>query len=547
VPSTAKAVSSVPEPVEALAWGSVPSSSADFYPIADGMCIHGEVFPVENGAVFTYGQSTGGYSRGHDVTAVVIEPDGLHRTEGQGFGAALSGDLAGLGGRLPDALWAVRMTGGRMQDSSELLAGKTSETKWNTSVAGYESGKSALVRPMYKDHDGTTVFGLETTTNDSGKKSLSVFRLDENGKILRGAKVPGVDVSTVAFQSEHAVAVREDGEVFAYDEARKTLVRWSPKTPVKDIQIPGAPKSSIVSHVKSGIARTVVNASGSFWNSDGMIVTLSKLKLPANAGHTWTLGPDDSLLVPGIDGKLYIETAAGETREEAIPPGAKNIGYDHGVLWMVARATGEKESDEAFFVKSADRWVQRTLAALPFSRDSRGALAIEKVHVTSADDIFLNTRRIEKGIGWQVSEPYRAIYRSRKPMETLRCQDTPTAESGIGLWSWPPTASTACKTPFLVIAREPDKKKGRTSYPGIAQELKGLGALGERSTFMHFKGQGGLYLGMKPSSVQAGESIAGHLAKRLALRPELVCGEPTPERVFTYDGANGSFEFSKVP
>ena len=51
-----------PEPP--LAWGTRAPRDGVLFPIVDGMCIHGEVFPLENGALFAYGSSHGALSRG---------------------------------------------------------------------------------------------------------------------------------------------------------------------------------------------------------------------------------------------------------------------------------------------------------------------------------------------------------------------------------------------------------------------------------------------------------------------------------------------------
>ena len=38
-----------------MEWGARPNESGPLYAIADGMCVHAQVFPVVGGAIFAYG------------------------------------------------------------------------------------------------------------------------------------------------------------------------------------------------------------------------------------------------------------------------------------------------------------------------------------------------------------------------------------------------------------------------------------------------------------------------------------------------------------
>lgn len=518
-----------------LVWGTRPVEGTDFYPLVDGMCIHGRVFRLENAVVFAYGQSHGAFSRGGSVTAVRVEDAGLAPRSNQGFGGAFD-TLLRLGGRYPDAMWALQGTGGRMDTSYELSFGNDVAGRWRR-----PSANSDVVHNLaFVDIDGTFVVSQETLGTN---QAPVLMRLSAEGKVISGAKVPGADIARIVSNNENpAVVVRSDGEVFGYD-GEKTVVRWSPKAPVKDLNLPGDHAAWPATFI-AGKERVWLQIAGKFWGMTGDTIAVSKLQLPTFAGslRPWAVDAEDSLLVATKQGKLFIETVKGETRAVEMPTKAKLIGFDKGVLWATTEGEGERKSDR-FFVKRSGVWKELTIPEAPYARDTRSAPQIEDVTVISEDDIFLNVRRVEKGLGWKDSEPYRVIYRTKKPNETLRCRDVRGSNSGIGLWSWPPRADASCKTPFLVITEEPTKK-GRTSYPGIAAQLKGETALGAQASFMHFEAQGALFVGMKVPSVSEGERIGAKLSSKLDLRTELVCGDPSPVQAFTFDVAKGAFSFA---
>ena len=93
-------------------------------------------------------------------------------------------------------------------------------------------------------------------------------------------------------------------------------------------------------------------------------------------------------------------------------------------LWLVS------DKDRRFIAAPSKAWEPVPLPPPPFGNTLRGRSTIESVKVLAGDDAFVNTRRFEKGWGWKDPEPYRAIYRTKRPKQVLRCQDVRNAETG---------------------------------------------------------------------------------------------------------------------
>src|SRR5689334_12329813 len=62
---------------EPLAWGTRPPSKGPLYPIVDGMCIHGEIWPTKGSALYSYGNGTGAWTRGDVATVARLVDDGI--------------------------------------------------------------------------------------------------------------------------------------------------------------------------------------------------------------------------------------------------------------------------------------------------------------------------------------------------------------------------------------------------------------------------------------------------------------------------------------
>jgi hypothetical protein len=179
----------------------------------------------------------------------------------------------------------------------------------------------------------------------------------------------------------------------------------------------------------------------------------------------------------------------------------------------------------------------------PFGNDLRGPLHVEGVVAVAPDDVYVNVRRVEKGFGWRAPEPFRVIYRTKRPREVMRCRDTrDNGSTGRGLHPWPPAADATCKAPVVVLLADTTPSPPK-DYPSLRAKLRGKTELGDTITFVSFEARGSSNLAALATSVEKARALATSVSKALDLRAEVVCGVPTPTRTFTYDVAKGTFTF----
>jgi hypothetical protein len=254
------------------------------------------------------------------------------------------------------------------------------------------------------------------------------------------------------------------------------------------------------------------------------------------------VGDNDTLYVALPSKTLLVETAQGVVTDEPMPATGKlTASPTSATLWLVS------EKDRALHRRTAKGWEPVPLPPPPFGNALRGPLTIESVKVLARDDVFVNTRRVEKGWGWKDPEPYRAIYRTKRPKQVVRCQDVRNDGVGRGVHAWPPAADDACTTPFVVVMREETKEPAKT-YPGLTSRLRGKTEYGQRLSFVSFEGRGSLNLGIPMSDTARARALATHLSRSLDLRADVVCGRPDAAvRTLDYDVAKGTLTASPAP
>lgn len=536
-----------------LDWGTRPSGSGPLYAIADGMCIHGKVFPLENGAVFAYGMNQGPWSRGGATTAELVGDEGLLPLADEGFGKAFGfWAPASIGGRAPDKLWAVVDVSSRMVGASDFYTGGLKATDWKILMpsgaqfgdAGNQRSGNTPVLQLFAAGgygSGRSLFAVraEVVTPGGGDEKWSFRVLGEDGAWVASAKVPGADLAQVAARGTFVRLA--SGEVVGIGGASSNkLVRWSPAKAVDDLAFPRPVKSS--AKLAGGSTRAILEIDGSLYVYDGEKLAPSKVTPKLAPGFTYSVAPDDTLYVVLPSRTLLKEAVDGTVTEETLPEAGSLAGLERGAFWLVAPGKGERGSD-ALFRRVSGKWEAVSLPPPPFGNELRGPMKIEGVVAVSADDVYVNVRRVEKGDGWKTPEPFRVIYRTKKPREIMRCRDTrDNGSTGVGLHSWPPAADATCRSPVVVVLADGAAKPPK-DYPNLRAKLKGKSDLGESLTFVNFDARGTSNLAVLASDFGKAKSLAALVSKSLDLRAEVVCGKPTATRTFTFDVARGTFAF----
>lgn len=183
------------------------------------------------------------------------------------------------------------------------------------------------------------------------------------------------------------------------------------------------------------------------------------------------------------------------------------------------------------------------LPAPPFGNELRGPLKIEAVVAVAPDDVYVNARRVEKGYGWNSPEPFRVVFRTKRPGQVMRCRDTrDNGSTGVGLHAWPPAADDTCKAPVVVLFADSTPKPPK-DYPLLRARLRGFTELGETLTFVNFDARGTSNLAALAPDFAKAKALAARASRSLDVRAEVVCGKPLATRTFTYDVAKGTFAF----
>lgn len=535
-----------------LDWGT-RAGLGPLYPIVDGMCIHGTVYALENGAIFAYGMATGPWSRGGNTTAQVIGDTGLVPQADEGLGKAFGFSSPNLiAGRLPDRLFATVDVSSRMVSATDVWIGGARPSDWKLLLASGarfgDAGNAAVQNVPYRElgrvvplGDGSyAIAELSRLRSGAGEEKESrAFRvIGADGKWVSSPKVPGSDLAALAFGN--VFARLGNGEVVGSQEGEsKKLVRWSPSRAVSDLPLPVPSKRTM--RLVAGKNRAFLDVDGSLYAYEGDAIVPAKVNPRLVPGFSFAVTEDDTLVVGLPSNVLLRETKEGIVTEEPVPQSGTLVGFEKGAPWILAIGKGANGND-ALYRKMGKTWEDVPLPAPPFGNELRGPLRVEQLLVQSADDVTVNVRRVEKGYGWKDPEPFRAIYRTKKPNEVLRCQDTRGAGTGIGLHSWAPAADDTCKTAVVVVLPESGKKPSK-DYPLLRQRLRGKTELGETLTFVNFEGRGTSNLAVTGLDVAKAKALATLVSTALDLRAEVVCGKPTPTRTFTYDVAKGTFAF----
>jgi hypothetical protein len=487
-------------------------------------------------------------SRGGETTAVAFRDEGLPVETGFGFGQPFGQvTVKAIGGRYPDRMWAVRDASTRMNTSSELAAGSAKDAQWTVLVASGNTDNGPNAPPL---HDFLEPIALPDgshlvpeSVDDRNNHVRYGFRLlDAKGALVSSAKVPGPDLARLAFDQRFAgggaLVVLDSGEVLGIrTTAPPKLVRWSPVKAVDDLPLP--PHQRLLA-MRATKKRAFVRVDDDLWEygGEGGTGALRRARIAPKllAGFELTTGEEDTLWVTTTT--TLITDRGGVISEEPLPTGGRapkgRVGTKE--LWL----SGNANAEPALYRHTATGWQPVTLPTPPFGNASRGPLGIEGFTIAGDGDVLVNARRIEKGWGWKTTEPYRIIYRTKRPTEVLRCQDVRLEATGRGLWSWPPSADDGCTTPFVTVLRE-ELKVPPKSYPEIAAKLRGKTEFGATLTFVDFEGKGSLNVGIPMTDVALARKLATFISQSLDYRADVVCGRPTAVRELGFDVAKGTF------
>jgi len=488
-PVATVSVEAPPAPADTNTWITRPPKDGTLFVAVDGLCRYLSIFPADGAVLFGYGDP-GHIGPEHMRTIARLTSDGVADMS-KGLVSPYWGAVESAAGRYPDALMLVEWGGGRTTPSDRVWLWNDSTSAWSVlfandgqAVVGYESPAPwrdgsivALARHQRRDDQPD---GTYTTTEWS---TLASARLPPNDRLPNLLPKDFSASSLLAFPT---------GELYVVGSAppmKDCVVRWSDGGTVRE-QVLGpltgmggaSVSGSSPADVRVRYADTVLAFAGGRW-------------VPAH----------DAPPATGLPANATIRTRAGDA-------------------WAIG-------AGEVFHWKSG-AWAPVALPAPVYSIGAK--LRADDLEIADDGEVVIGASYLEKGVDWKEPIKYRALLRSHRPNETMRCNEPNpedfTVISGNGFQSWPPMADASCKTPFAVLLRESKRATSPTTYPRLRETLRARPAL-RGVSLVEFVSGDRVFVGAKATDYAQARSIVDAAAARLDLRPEIVCGEPTPRRI----------------
>lgn len=554
---------------EPLAWGTRPATQGPLWPVVDGMCVHGEIWPTTGSALYTYGNGTGAWTRGGAVTVARITDDGLVSAEvsrlrsetkelREAFDWMGPVDVAGNWPG-PLVLFSTDQGMGRMRDYQSIW--RHDADGWSRLASHDERTQPDWLRPvLFRDHVVTV---RRESDNDGAKPGGTIKAFPSTAGAtpianLAALSRSGFNPETLAANDDTIFVLGDDGGSW---EARKGILRvLGPEGQPREIALPSAGLKVV------GTRPALVLRDGNkVYRLDGSSFTpiAIKTKNPKTTFRSAALAPNGDVWLAPEDARSVV-VVRGDTTEETPLPAPKDPRPKENVQhWPISGAAlaGVEFGDPyvigvggSVFHRVGASWEEVLLPAPPFA--ATGRYQAQALVMPEKGDLFVNAGYGEKGIGWKTVERYRAILRNRRPKEILRCNEPWAAASGAagaGFMSFPPIATETCTTPVAVLVRLAyglshketaahlyDKN---TDYPAVREAIRATPGLGASVELVEITSGDQRYLAAKVPTVAAGRDLALAVVKKVRapseVRPEIVCGTPTSERTLTVDVATG--------
>lgn len=569
-------------PEAPLAWGTRPAKDGVLHPVVDGMCIHGEIWGLaDGGALYSYGNGTGPWTRGYSATFARFVDAGLDTTEAgkfvtkpkKGVDYLRELDVAptAIVGRWPEplVLFSSDQGGSRMRDWTSVW--KRTAAGWSVVADANEPGTPLYGSPtVFRGHAvfSRRAYG-DSMDGPSGDLEIRSEKLTAEAPALPNLGALGggdawaaaieatedalhvlalVTVKDKAGESQSRPFLRtwQDGKVRQRPAPSGRLVTVRP-VPVfldegKLVRLEGD-KAVPVDVAKKGAKITATSAAP---NGDVWALVIDEAAKSAEVVRARAGGGVDRFALPEPKVPLPKESV-----QHWPTSGSALAGAEVDDVWATARGG-------ALYHFEGGEMREVTMPRPPFA--TSGSYRAQALVVPAKGDVYVNAGYAEKGVGWKTAERYRAVLRTKRPTEVLRCNEPPggsTSASGGGFTSFPPIADEACTTPFVVLLRVaygPATAKDRTwvydrkaDYPSVRDAIKATPSLAatEGATVDLVEVESGWqrYLGARVPSVAAGRELATAVAKRVQsvaeVRPEVVCATPKPERALRVEAKTG--------
>jgi hypothetical protein len=510
VPRTAKG------PPPRFHWGTRPPEKAELYVALEGSCPNLVVGPARHAMLLTYGldakgPGAGAGAAGGGASAPAVRATTIARFTDDGVedmtgGLAAVTPIARIAGTYPTGLWLEEWGGGggRARPSDRIW-------RWRTGADGRPGWEVALTpEPDHGFRIPVRWAGGFVAVEELSDPSSGVVNLT-----LRGIDLPaGVAVPDL-LPPDYALADLvgfDTGELFAFGSRPsdgETI--WS--------------------------ARWVTP-------SDHTVTVHSFGTAGAGAGHGELDAPSADDVRVKVGGQYYQFDAGtwapvppvGAPWAPPLPDPSARVAVGGGHAWAISKGELVRWVGGA----GAGVWVKVDLPAPAFS--STAKFKVEDVAVSADGEAFVTASYTEKGPSWGDSLERRAVLRSRRPYQTVRCNDVDPESvgttAGRGVQSWPPVADEACPTPFVVLARRSNAHPQAPDYAPLRLPLRGHPEL-EPLLVMDVPSGDHTYIGVPTKDLATAKKLLQAEARALSLHGEIVCADPLPARAMQIDTRTG--------
>jgi hypothetical protein len=546
-----------PTPEKPLSWGTRPSERGPLFPVVDGLCGSATVRALEGKTIY-YGET---FARFEDDGLVLDEAfeKPAEKSKAEAWKQTTYVDVSGTWPRL--VLFSGDRGGGRMRSFESIWVHE--ENGWSYFGSSEEKDEPSYKVPIqYRDWLITSRRGMQPGANTDGPTGSALIHAWPMKK--DAPPIPGLaSLGRKGFSTAWLAAAGDSLYAFGWNEGEAgfaNIVRVLKDGKVSE----GAnPQSGSIVIGKKDDSLFVLGDDNVLRRFDGTKATALPFK-PKNGafitgaavapnGDIWAVTSKSEVMILH-DGSVTASalpapaSKPSSTNAPTYPVNQRLAGVELGEPWAIGE-TG------ALYRFENEEWHEVAMPAPPFS--TNGKYRAQSVTLAAKGDVYVSASYYEKGIGWKNSKTYNAVLRTRRPKETLRCNEAPKQlridrlEVGHGFFSAPPIADDTCTTPFVLIVRLGSKKEPNflydRGYPTLRTAIKETPGLGVTTEILEVPWGTVQAIGLKAPDLATAKALALNAAKRVKseyqdTEPEIVCGiPPTIDKTMLVDVATGKF------
>ncbi len=519
-------------------WVAAGTEPPALFPLADGDCGNLEVWSLADGPLVTYGDRYDALGDGH-VHLARMQDAGIDASGAFDLGfqpsarngdISFSGSILAVGGHGVAGTWVLAEHAGRTVSNVSLRVRRNDA--WET-----------LLAPDMSRHEASAYGsdGVAFIEGSSGGGSSKVRAVRVDGTEPRLSDLVLADADLVRMRT------MPGGVVALSRSAVGTALRISDAAGVRTIKVPAG--ESLFGLFALAPDAVFASSRSGLWRVVGDALALTKLAAdPPSLVVDLVRSPGGDLWAVRADGiRILRRDGTMEQRPLPEPPPETSsllalLGGKAETREDPSHVVAGVESDDPWTVGASGKvyhlvdgaWRPVALPRPPFLGEA--TYRASGVVVVGKGDALVTATSSAVLPGGKAPVTFRAVLRTRRPAQTFRCdersklaarRDAYRPTSAHGFRPWPPAATEACITPF-VVAFGPHEGDAGSDYPKLAAAVL---PLAKKLTVVDFDIDGATWVGFAARSTSTGNvalarELAARAAQALGSRAEVVCGTP---------------------